>query len=198
MKGKILIGLVAAALLAVVVIAATRDEPASSRTSDDAADIDESGGAAANADGAGASAGAADDEQSGSAAVLTPGASASNSDLVAAFYRQFERAMRRNDANVLFEHLHPVVVERYGASVCRSYVESLARGDSVVQLLAIGPDEPFIWTADGITTPIEQGVAVRLRGGPPSQSIESDDHVAVVDGTVRWFTDCGVASQQPR
>jgi hypothetical protein len=189
-KGKILVGMVAVALIAVVVIAATRDEPTSSRASGDAASSsnDQSDDEPA----------ATDDDPSVSESLLTPGSTSSNSDLVAAFYRQFERAMRRNDANVLFEHLHPLVVDRYGASVCRAFVDSLVKGDSVVQLLAIGPSEPFTWIADGLTTPIEQGVAVRVRGGPPGRSIEADDHVAVVDGTVRWFTDCGVAAQQPR
>jgi hypothetical protein len=195
-KGKVLIGLVAAALLIVVAIAVTRDDPdsaADQATGSSTSATDRSSMDDPDVDGDGE-----DDGQSVAEALIPGAGTGAHGDLVAAFYRQFERAMRRNDATVLFDHLHPMVVERYSESVCRAYVDSLVRSDSIVQLVAIGPAEPFGWTADGVTTPVDNGIAVRLRGGPPGQPIESDDHVAVVDGKVRWFTDCGVASQRAR
>ncbi len=93
----------------------------------------------------------------------------------------------------MFERLHPAVIDRYGAATCHEYVDAIA--GHVKQWTVddvIGP-AAWIYTTDGRDTLIAAAWTVSVNE-PAADPVAHDLHVAAVDGTWRWFTDCGEPS----
>ena len=110
-----------------------------------------------------------------------------------AFFADWANALRTGDATFLYERLHPAVVDRYGDTACRAYVGAIQRPLAATEVLGTDPaTAAWSWETDGRSTEIPDALGLRLRRTEDGSTYtESDVHVALVDGEVRWFTDCG-------
>lgn len=103
-------------------------------------------------------------------------------DLLAAF--------QTGGTQYLYERLHPLVLERYGARQCRRYVNEELPPDpsaSWTVLSSTGP-APWDWETDDLTTKVDDTWTVTIR--IPEEG-EREVHFTPFEGTWRWFVDCG-------
>ncbi len=98
-------------------------------------------------------------------------------------------ALRVGDEVLLFDRLHPVVLERYGEEQCRTYLETLEVPDLVLEFRDVTGPEPWDWTLDDLTTPFAEAYTVTLYNSQAGG--ETELHLVLVGGELRWFTDCG-------
>jgi hypothetical protein len=110
-----------------------------------------------------------------------------------AFFAAFADALRGADAEHLLATLHPLVAERYGAETCRAYLGGLDVPAFSAEVLSVEPaGVTFVWETDGLSTEVPDAVRLVLRRTEDGSTfVESDVHLARVDGGLRWFTDCG-------
>ena len=107
------------------------------------------------------------------------------------FARDLLAAIQTADTVYIFDRLHPLVSERYGARQCRRFVNTtFAAGDpdaSWTVKSSSGP-APWDWVTDGLTTTVEDTttVTVEIPDNP-----ERELHFTPFEGTWRWFADCG-------
>jgi hypothetical protein len=105
------------------------------------------------------------------------------------FLDALSAAITNHDAAFLSNRLHPAVIARYGKAACDAYT---AGALTPVQFVVTEVKRPadYAWTTDGQTTnvPNTNEVAVRQTTGGTTQ--DRTIHIARVDGTWRWFTDC--------
>lgn len=111
--------------------------------------------------------------------------------LVRTFFADLVTATRERDADSLFAWLHPATIERYGEAACRTFLEN--REDATFQVVVTSVGEPETWpyTTDEVATTIEDALTVAAQVTNSGNTIERELHVVVLDGQVRWFTDCG-------
>jgi hypothetical protein len=121
----------------------------------------------------------------------TPTAPKQAVDEATDFVKQLDKAIRSGDTAYLFSHLHPAVIARYGAQQCRQYLSSFDR--SIRRELRSSPSAPgtYAYTTDGKTTNVPDVVAIAVDLVGPAGPQRVALHTAKVDGTYRWFTDCG-------
>lgn len=104
---------------------------------------------------------------------------------IQAFVVVFAEAIANSDIDLLFGTLHPAVLERYEAEVCRTFIE-----DEILLL------EDYRLTGDlqGPTTETIGSFTYEAYVGPVTfgfrgEDFESTAKFAIDDG-VRWFTEC--------
>jgi len=121
----------------------------------------------------------------------TPSPTLDRDVLVRTFFADLVTATRERDADSLFGWLHPATVERYGEAACRTFLEN--REDATFQVVVTSVGEPETWpyTTDEVATTIEDALTVAAQVTSSGNTIERELHVVVLDGAVRWFTDCG-------
>ena len=98
-------------------------------------------------------------------------------------------AFQTGDTAYLFDHLHPVVFDRYGERQCRRHVNSFAADPTAswnVQSSS-GP-APWDWITDDVTTTVSDTWTVVIEIPDEGQR---GVHFAPFEGTWRWFLDCG-------
>lgn len=113
------------------------------------------------------------------------------------FFVDWVNALRTGDAPFLIARLHPAVAQRYGDDACRAYLGSRQAPQASVEVLEVdGAISRWSWETDGRTTPIPDALGLVLRRTEDGASYsESPAHVALVNGEVRWFTDCGTPKE---
>lgn len=128
--------------------------------------------------------------------VPTPEPTTDVEALVRAFFVELAAALREGRARDMVDALAPAVFERYGREACEARFENQpAEPSRAFEITAVRPPAPWDWTLDGRTTTIPDAITVeaRVTGPTPSGDATADAeiHVQLVDGEVRWFTDCG-------
>jgi hypothetical protein len=105
------------------------------------------------------------------------------------FLDKLSAAIANRDGAFLSSRLHPTVIMRYGKTACDTYTSSALTPVQFV-VTDVRPPSTYAWTTDGQTTnvPDTNDVVVRLTSGGTTE--ERTIHLARVDGTWRWFTDC--------
>ncbi len=123
---------------------------------------------------------------------VPPTTAASNRDAAVLFVGDLDRATAAGETDWLLDHLHPAVIARYGRAQCRAYVAKLAgtRTTYVPSGRAM-PVKAYQYTTDGDTSVVTDVVAVPAARETQAGNTPALLHFAVVDGTYRWFTDCG-------
>jgi hypothetical protein len=96
----------------------------------------------------------------------------------------------------MVDALAPAVIERYGRAACEAQLGGQAPEPSrAFEILEIGPPAPWDYERDGLSTTIGDAIPARVRVTGPTPSgdatTEAELHVQLVDGQVRWFSDCG-------
>jgi hypothetical protein len=108
------------------------------------------------------------------------------------FFADFAEAIRTGDVEFLLARLHPVVLERYGRQRCRAAVASLATDPTLdVKIRSTSEPGSYEFASDGKTATVEDAFTVALTFTTAEGTARQDGHVALVDGELRWFTDCG-------
>lgn len=111
-------------------------------------------------------------------------------DLVLAFADAFRTALASGDGDFAYQRLHPIVLAIFGEDLCRGYVD---REVTLIQEYRItgevdGPSRRVYETPDGdIGVDIYEAPATFTFQG---QEFEATGAFALVDGEVRWFTEC--------
>jgi hypothetical protein len=99
------------------------------------------------------------------------------------------QAITDGDTELLLARLHPAVIARYGAEVCRGHVSRFTSQFTVLGEATTPAD--YSYTTEGQTTVVPDTIALPVRvsgpGSPPSDALM---HIADADGTLRFFTDC--------
>jgi hypothetical protein len=91
------------------------------------------------------------------------------------------------------------VFERYDRAACEAYLAGRTAPAARTEVLAVAAPGPWAWATDGLSREIDGVTTVRLRRTEDgTTSTETDNHVAVVDGHVLWFTDCGTPKEGGR
>lgn len=107
------------------------------------------------------------------------------------FYARLTSGLQTADVPTLFDLLHPAVLDRYGAEQCRDYLADAGDESISIEVLGMDAPAPWTWELDGVSTEIAPAIAVTIRLSVGDASVEQEAHLAVADGALRWFTDCG-------
>jgi hypothetical protein len=121
----------------------------------------------------------------------TPSPTPDKDALVRAFFADMVNATRERDADSLFAWLHPATVARYGEAACRQFLENREDPTFHVVVTSVGEPETWPYTTDDVATTIEGALTVAAQVTNSGNTIDRELHVVVIDGQVRWFTDCG-------
>jgi hypothetical protein len=111
--------------------------------------------------------------------------------LIVAFYEGLDPAIRAADADTLVPLLHPATIERYGEPACRTYLGGLADPTLDIVVESVAGPAPWDYVTDERTTTIPDTWTVQARFTSQGETSDRELHVALVDGQIRWFTDCG-------
>lgn len=116
------------------------------------------------------------------------------------FAAKWQKAFRSGDVDFLIARLHPAVIERYGDAACRVSINRQAPDPgwkiTVEKVSELGLYE---YASDGLSTMINSAYTVtavresksQVQGQTGTSQTTSDIHLALVDGKLRWFSDCG-------
>jgi hypothetical protein len=117
---------------------------------------------------------------------------ATDDETPAELYAVLERAFQAGDGDVLFARLDPAVLDAYGADQCRDFLAAVKQTDVRLEVTDVGT--PETWTygeRDGFEVRVHDAVPLEVTQTTPSGRSAIEAHVHLVDGTFRWFTDCG-------
>jgi hypothetical protein len=113
-------------------------------------------------------------------------------DRLRAFYEEFNAAFAAGDHETLYTGLHPAVLERYGESTCRGYLENVVASPLEVDQISLEDFGAWIWETDGLASEIAHTYTMLGRVTAAGASAEQDLHLALRDdGSLSWFSDCG-------
>jgi hypothetical protein len=113
--------------------------------------------------------------------------------LVREFLGRLDRAHIDGDADTLFSLLDPLVISRYGADQCMSYLQGVAGSITELQLLD-GRRQPYEYPTDGLTVPPFEAWNVDMEAtvlGQDRQTFNLNISEGGPDGSLAWFSDCG-------
>ena len=133
--------------------------------------------------------GSDDDDPVASPAAATGGAAAAEKP--EGFLPVFSAAIRSGDERFLFDRLHPVVVDVYGEQACRVYLSDFVVPDSEFRYRSAAEPAEFTWVADGMATLVQDVVNVDVTAVSEEGEIDRVIHLGLVEGSLRWFADCG-------
>jgi hypothetical protein len=110
----------------------------------------------------------------------------------AGFVTRLGDALAEGDTTFLLDRMHSAVEDRYGRPACEAYAAAVVDpANELVPGEATGPDA-WDYETDDLSTAIADAYTVVTSGSLQGQAIEGAQfHVAIEDGTFRWFTDCG-------
>jgi hypothetical protein len=112
-------------------------------------------------------------------------------DLVQSFSSDLVDAMQTHDTTLLFDWLHPAVIDLYGEEACRLYLQDIA-GYTQIDVLDVQDLGAWIWERDGVSIPIDGVYAVDAELTLPGGEVhETELHYPHEDGQLFWLTDCG-------
>jgi len=107
------------------------------------------------------------------------------------FVEAYAAALVADDVDFLFDSLHPVVIDGYGADECRNWIQSeiILLGDYALTGPVDGPFEQPFTTPSGTGT-IPDAYSAPIRFSFKGQDFESTGGFADVDGQIRWLGQC--------
>lgn len=123
--------------------------------------------------------------------------------IVTAFFAELELAVHEGRQESMADRLGQAVVDRYGVANCRA---SLAAKEPFpeqgFEILGVRGPAPWDYVTDDLTTTIPEATTVDANVTGPDASgaittVRRDLHVQILDGVVRWFTDCGEPLSAP-
>jgi hypothetical protein len=125
------------------------------------------------------------------AAAASPTPEPAGAETPQEFYEQYTESMHSQEVGFLFDRLHPDVIERYGAEACRSYLQTILDPTFEISVEGVGDLEAWIYERDERTTQIEDVLPVDVVQTSRGETSAFVAHLALIDGILYWFTDCG-------
>jgi hypothetical protein len=118
--------------------------------------------------------------------------------LVGAFVANLATQIGAGTQVALLDALDPAVIARYGVEACRTQLASFPPDPTYgIVVNTVATPAPWDYASDARTTTIPDALAVDaivtgggVNGATPSSATRTL-HFHLVDGVVRWFTDCG-------
>jgi len=108
------------------------------------------------------------------------------------FMGQFVPALRTNDTVFLFQHLHPAVLNLYGAAQCQSYVNQRPVDTTYnIAVLDVQGPASWEWVASGISTQVQDVYTLDANVTVQGQTAKRQVHFGLVGNSIDWFTECG-------
>jgi hypothetical protein len=123
--------------------------------------------------------------------------------IVTAFLAELELAIHEGRQESMADRLGQAVIDRYGAASC---LASLAAKEPFLEqgfeVLGVSGPAPWDYVTDDLTTTVPDAITVDANVTGPDATgaittVRRDLHVQLVDGVVRWFTDCGEPISAP-
>jgi hypothetical protein len=117
--------------------------------------------------------------------------------LVRAFFVKLQDAVRAGSQETMVDVLGQATIDRYGRAACVTFLTSREPApEQVFEILSVHEPAPWEYVTDERTTTVPDATTVdaRVTGSDANGVTSTEDrslHVQVVDGVVRWFTDCG-------
>ncbi len=123
---------------------------------------------------------------------IAPTTSTLPPETVEEFAVAFAAALERGDADFVFDRLHPVVIAIHDEASCRATVEDrvLLITDYRLTGPVSGPESVDFTVSNRVITVSEQFRAP-VAFGFQGTEVETEGVFALLDGDMRWFTDCG-------
>ena len=112
------------------------------------------------------------------------------SESPAGFLNTLASAIRRGDSAFLLARLHPVVIQRFGLAACQAALRGYRDTSAMFTVISVGTPTTYAWTVGSKTIQVEGTVPVTVTTVFNGQTSQAVIHIALVDGTQRWFTDC--------
>ncbi len=127
-----------------------------------------------------------------STTTIAPTTSTLPPETVEEFALAFAAALERGDAAFVFDRLHPIVIAIHDEASCRATVEDrvLLITDYRLTGSVSGPESTDFTVSNRIITVSEQFRAP-VAFGFQGTEVETEGVFALLDGEMRWFTDCG-------
>jgi hypothetical protein len=104
---------------------------------------------------------------------------------------ELNQAHDEGDSDYLFDHLHPAVIDRYGAAQCQLYLDQVAGSISNLEASSAQYPFEFNYATDGLERLIPDSVRIEITYVAQGQELSGAMHVIISDDEGRWFTDCG-------
>jgi hypothetical protein len=131
-------------------------------------------------------------------ATIAPSATPDVDGLARAFLGRLAAAIQAGTTETLVDELHQAVIDRYGLKACRTELSAVATDPSyAVEVVSVEGPAAWDYTTDGRTTTIPTALTVNavvtssVAVSPAPTTVPRVIHLALVDGAIRWFTDCG-------
>lgn len=134
------------------------------------------------------------------AATTTTEKGSKTAETINAFTEKWQQAFRSGDIDFLVTRLHPASIERYGEPACRESTKRQSPDPGwTITVKKVSELGLYEYASDQLSTVVNgvYTVTVVREIGRPSQTgqgsppVESEIHLALVGGKLRWFSDCG-------
>jgi hypothetical protein len=100
-------------------------------------------------------------------------------------------AVRNQQTDFLLARLHPEVISLYGEDQCRTFVSTLNDPTRAYVIMSVSSPGTWNYTPDGRSIPVDDVYTVRVSATVNGKTTTGDVHLGLVEGQLRWFTDCG-------
>jgi len=105
------------------------------------------------------------------------------------FFAAVSASLASGDVTFALERLHPAVLDTYSEDTCRAALEARSQPGYEIAVVSVGGTGPFTYTPPN-APPIDVGDALTVTVTVTGVDGEVEGHIALVDGTYRWFTVC--------
>ncbi len=126
-----------------------------------------------------------------STTTIPPTTSTLPPETVEEFALAFAAALDRGDADFVFDRLHPIVIAIHDEASCRATVEDrvLLITDYRLTGPVSGPESTDFTVSNRIIT-VSELFRAAVAFGFQGTEVETEGVFALLDGEMRWFTDC--------
>lgn len=106
------------------------------------------------------------------------------------FLAKFAAAVRTNDTQFLFDHLHPEVVKRFGSDRCRASVQGVHDPTASYLLIDIARIGMYSWVTGKQGADVPNVITATVQTVNQGTGSRVDLHLANVNGIITYFRDC--------
>ena len=112
--------------------------------------------------------------------------------LIRAFVSDYVAAERTGDFASILARLNSAVIDRYGAPACQALSLSWKADPTyAMEISTISGPAAWDYVSDGLTTTVKEAWTVALDETSGGSTTRVALHLALADGGITWFTDCG-------